>query len=148
MKFTTKDIQKLREMTGAGIMECKKALESSKDFDGAVKKLGERGTLVAEKKGGRKTGAGFLKTYIHNDRVGVILEARAETDFAVKSPPFQEFAHEVVMQIAAMGPDDVECLLKQPYIKDDSKTVQDILKDCIAKVGENVKIERFCRYEI
>lgn len=147
MKFTTKDIQKLREATGAGVMDCKKALESSKNFESAVKKIGERGAVIAEKKGDRKTGAGFLKTYTHNDRVGVLLEIRAETDFAVKSAPFQEFAHEVAMQVAAMNPENVEGLLEQPYIKDDSKTVQDVLQGCIAKVGENIKVERFCRYE-
>lgn len=143
------DIQKLREETGAGIMNCKKALEEA---EGALEKAKEiikkQGVVIADKKSERKTGAGFLETYIHNSRVGVLMEIRTETDFAVKSEPFQKLAHELAMQIAAMDPENVEELLEQPFIKDESKTVQDVIKEAIAEVRENINIERFTRYEI
>jgi elongation factor Ts len=140
---------KLREITGAGVMECKRALEKAKgDFDKAVEFIHEAGLLKAESKKERKTGAGLLHSYIHNERVGVILEVRAETDFVVRSEPFKKLAHDLVMQIAAMNPAGVPELLKQPFIKDESKTIADMVKSVTAKVGENIKIEKFCRYEL
>jgi len=142
-------IQKLREETGAGIMNCKKALEeASDDIEKAKEIIKEKGVVIADKKSDRKTGAGFLKTYIHNNRVGVLIEIRTETDFAVKSEPFQKLAHEIAMQIAAMNPKDVEELLEQPFIKDESKNIQEIIKETIAEVRENINVERFTRYEI
>ncbi|MDP3901771.1 MAG: translation elongation factor Ts [bacterium] len=147
--MSTSDVQKLREMTGAGIMDCKRAIEDAKgDIDEAVKLINERGLLKAEKKANRNTGAGFLKSYIHNNRVGVLLELRCETDFVAHSDPFQELAHELAMQIAAMNPDNMESLSQQPYVKDESLTVENLVKNTIAKVGENIKVERFCRYEL
>lgn len=149
MSINKKDIQRLRDMTGAGIMDCKRALEESDgDFDKAVEIVREQGMVIAEKKGDRKTGAGILKTYIHNNRVGVLLELRAETDFAARSEPFRELAHELTMQIAAMDPEDIEALFEQLYIKDESITVEELLKQAMAKIGENIVIERFCRYEL
>lgn len=143
------DIVKLREQTGAGIMECKRALEEAKgDFDKAVEVIRERGLLKAESKKERQTGAGLIYTYVHNDRVGVLMELRAETDFVVRSDPFKVLAHELAMQIAAMSPETVDDLLKQPYIKNESVTVGDFVKETMAKVGENVQIEKFVRYEI
>ncbi len=143
------DIQKLREVTGAGVMECRQALADAQDnFDEAVKLINERGLVKAEKKSGRATGAGILESYIHNNRVGVLLELRCETDFVVHSDPFKELAHNLVMHIAAMAPASIEDLLQQPFIKDDSVTVENLIKGTIAKVGENIKIERFCRYEL
>jgi len=143
------DIQKLRELTGAGVMECKKALESVKgDFDKAVSVINEAGKILAQKKSERATGAGFLESYIHNGRVGVLLELRCETDFVARSKEFKDLAHDLVMQIAAMEPTDIENLLKQNYIKDETIKVEDVIKRVIAKLGENTKIERFCRYEI
>lgn len=142
-------ISKLREVTGAGVMDCKQALdEAGGDFDKAAELIRERGVVIAEKKGGRKTGAGVLESFVHNGRVGVLLELRTETDFVARSEQFLELAHELAMQIAAMAPEDVEFLLKQPYIKDESKKVGDVIKSVIAKVGENIKVERFCRYEL
>ena len=82
------------------------------------------------------------------ERVGVLIEVRAETDFVVKSDPFQELAHELAMQIAAMDPENVQALLDQPYVRDPGKTVEALVKGTIAKVGENITIERFCRYEV
>ena len=140
---------KLRELTGAGVMDCKRALEKAGgDFDKAVEFIHEAGILKAESKKERKTGAGLLTSYVHNERVGVLLEVRAETDFVVRSEPFKEMAHNLVMQIAAMNPADVDELLKQPFIKDDSKTISDMVKGTTAKVGENIKVEKFCRYEL
>jgi elongation factor Ts len=143
------DLQKLRDETGAGVMDCKKALEESNgDMERAKEIIREKGMVIASKKSERKTGAGFLKTYIHNDRVGVLMEIRAETDFAIKSDPFQTMAHELAMQVAAMGPEDVNELLEQPFIKDASKKVEDIVTETIAEVGENINIERFARYKV
>lgn len=143
------NIKKLREMTGAGVMECKKALDDAKgNVEEAVKLIHERGLIKAEKKQGRRTGAGLLEFYIHNERVGVMLEIRAETDFVVRSEPFRFLAHEIAMQIAAMNPDDVPSLMALPYIKDEALTVETFIKRTVAKVGENITITRFCRYEV
>lgn len=146
---SAKTIALLRKMTGAGVMECKKALETAKgDFDKAIAIIHERGLAKAESKSERKTGAGLLETYIHNERVGVLLELRTETDFVARSETFRDLAHELAMQIAAMDPATAEELLKEPYIKDESRTVEDMVKSTIAKVGENIKVERFCRYAV
>ena len=143
------EISKLREVTGAGVMDCKKALREAKgDFDKALQIIRERGAAIAEKRGERKTGAGVLESFVHNGRVGVLLELRTETDFVARSEPFQELAHEIVMQIAAMEPENAEALLKQSYIKDESMDVEGLINSVIAKVGENIKVERFCRYEL
>ncbi len=142
-------IKKLREITGAGVMECKEALrEAAGDFDKAIKIIHERGLAKVEKRAGREAGAGLIESYIHNERIGVLVDVRAETDFVVRSEPFRQLAHEIAMQIAALAPVDVEELLKQPYIKDESKTIGDLIKETIAKVGENIKIRAFSRMEI
>ena len=143
------DIQHLRETTGAGVMECKKAMEDAKgDFDRAVSLIRERGLLKVEKREARETGAGLIESYVHNDRIGVLLDLRAETDFVVRSEPFRRLSHELAMQIAASAPQNIEELLKQPYIKDESRTVEDLIKEVIARVGENIKVNKFHRIEI
>lgn len=130
-------------------MDCKKALEESGgDLNKAEEIIKEKGMAKADKKSERKTGAGLLETYVHNNRVGVLLELGTETDFVVRSKPFQKLAHELAMQIAAMGADDVESLLEQPYIKDAEITIEELIKQTIAQVGENINVERFCRYEL
>lgn len=145
----TSDIQKLREKTGAGVIECKKAIEKAGgDFDKAVAVIHEQGLARAEKKSGRATGAGLLESYIHNERVGVLLELRCETDFVARNSLFRELAHNLAMHIAAMNPEKVEDLLNSPYIKDESMTVEALIKQLISTIGENIQIERFCRYEI
>ncbi len=145
----SRDIQKLREITGAGVMDCKKALEESAgDFEKAKAFIQEQGLIRAEKKAGRETGAGLLETYIHNDRVAVLLELRCETDFVARSQPVKKLAHDLAMHIAAMDPEDTDALLAQPYIKDESQTIENIIKYAIAMVGENIKVARFMRYEI
>ena len=143
------DIQKLRDETGAGVMECKNALEEAGgDSNKAKVIINERGLLKAEKKSERKTGAGVLESYIDNERVGVLLELRTETDFVARSKDFRELAHELAMQIAAMAPKDIDELIKQPYIKDESISVDSFIKGYIAKFGENIQVEKFCRYEL
>src|SRR5271156_5289170 len=95
-------VQKLREITGAGVMDCRKALiEADGDIDAAKKIIGEKGLTKVEKRAGRETGAGLVQTYVHNDRIGVLLDVRAETDFVVRSEPFRALAKELVMQVAA-----------------------------------------------
>lgn len=149
MDIKKEDIQKLRDLTGAGVMDCKRALEEAKgNFDRAVEIVREKGVIIAEKKSGRKTGAGLLEAYVHNNRVGVLLELRCETDFVAHSDPFQELAHELAMQIAALDPKSVEDLLDQAYIRDESIKISDLITRVVAKVGENIKVERFCRYEL
>ena len=142
-------VQKLREATGAGVMECKRALEESGgNFDRAIGIIHERGLIKAQSKAERKTGAGIIESYVHNERVGVLLELRCETDFVARTEPFRDLAHELAMQIAAMNPKTAEELLEQPYIKDESIKVSNLIKRVIAKVGENTRVERFCRYEL
>lgn len=148
-EITAEMVQKLRETTGAGVMDCRKALlEADGDFDRARSIIGERGLAKVEKRAGRETGAGLAYSYIHADRIGVLLEVRAETDFVVRSEPFQALARDLAMQIAASAPANVDELLAQPYVKDESQTVKDIVNDVIAKVGENVVVAQFYRIEV
>jgi elongation factor Ts len=148
-EITAESVQKLREITSAGVMDCRKALiEANGDIDEAVKIIREKGLSKVEKRAGRETGAGLVHSYVHNDRIGVLLEVRAETDFVVRSEPFQRLAHDLAMHIAAAAPKDVEELLAQPYIKDESRTVKDIVNEVIAKVGENVSVAQFSRIEV
>lgn len=143
------DIVKLREMTGAGVMECKKAFEEAKgNFEKAVELIRAAGAARAEKKKERKTGAGLLHAYIHNNRVGVLLEVRCETDFVARAEPFQELAHELALQIAATGAEDPSALLAEPYVKDESRTVKSLVDAVVGQVGENIQVERFARFEI
>lgn len=145
---STELVQKLREMTGAGVMDCHRALaEAKNDLDAAAALIREKGFAKAEKRAGRETGAGLVQSYVHNERIGVLLNVRAETDFVVRSEPFRALAHDLAMHIAAAAPANVEELLKQPYVKDESRTVQDIVNDVIAKVGENVSVKEFYRVE-
>src|SRR3972149_8739375 len=141
------DVIKLRELTGAGVMDCKRALaEASGDMEKAKAFIMERGVAIAEKKAGRKPGPGILESYVHNNRVVVLLELRCETDFVVHSDPFKELSHNLVMHIAAMDPVSPEELLKQVFIKDPSLTIEQLVKGVIAKVGENIEVARFVRY--
>lgn len=149
MSKFTEDIQILREATGAGVMECKRALtEAEGDFEKAKKIIYESGLAKFEKRAGRETGAGLIETYVHNGRIGVMLEVRAETDFVVRSEPFQKLSKELVMQIAAMNPENVDALLDQPYVKDESRNVDSLVKETSAKVGENIRVAQFFRIEV
>lgn len=145
---TAEAVQKLRDMTSAGVMDCRKALiEANGDMDAAAKIIREKGLAKMEKRADRATGAGLVETYVHNDRIGVMLRLSAETDFVVRSEPFKALAHDLAMHIAAAAPANVEALLAQPYIKDESRTVKDIVGDVVAKVGENVTVNEFYRIE-
>ncbi|WP_456384637.1 translation elongation factor Ts [Persephonella sp.] len=195
MAVDAKLVKTLREMTGAGILECKKALEETGgNLEEAVELLRKRGIAKAAKKAGRETKEGLIHAYIHaGGRVGVLLELNCETDFVARNETFKELANELALQIAAMRPQYVSrdtvpkeviekegeiareaalaegkpehiaekiaegkvekflkevCLLEQPYIKDDKKTVEDLIKEYIAKLGENIQVRRFTRYEI
>ena len=148
-EVTAESVSKLREMTGAGVMDCRKALlESNGDMDAAVKLIHEKGLSKVEKRSGNTTGAGLIHSYVHNERIGVLVHLSAETDFVVRSEPFQKLAHDLAMHIAAVDAETLETLMAQPYIKDESKTIKDILNEVIAKVGENITINRFCRMEV
>ena len=143
------DIQKLRECTGAGVMDCKRALEASGgDFEGARAYIAAQGLAKAEKKSERKTGAGMLEAYIHGGRIGVLLELRCETDFVARGDLFKALAHDIALHISAMDPADVPALLMQSFVRDEAITVGDLVKNVIAKTGENVRVERFTRYAL
>ncbi|MEK7479057.1 MAG: translation elongation factor Ts [Patescibacteria group bacterium] len=142
-------IQKLREETGAGIMDCKRAFDEAKgDMVRAKECIKEKGLLKAAKKGERETGAGYLETYVHAGRIGVLLEMRAETDFVTKNEKFRALAHEIAMQIAASAPESKEALYKEPYIKDEKMSVEELVKSAIAEIGENITVAKFTRYEV
>jgi elongation factor Ts len=141
-------VQKLREITSAGVMDCRKALiEANGDVDAAIKIIHEKGLAKMEKRSDREAGAGLVQSYIHNERIGVLLRLNAETDFVVRSEPFKQLAHDLAMHIAAAAPKDIEELLAQPYVKDESRTVKDVVGEVIAKVGENVIVGEFSRME-
>ncbi|MFA5870862.1 MAG: translation elongation factor Ts [Candidatus Paceibacterota bacterium] len=143
------DIKTLREVTGAGVMDCKRALDDAKgDFERAKTLINERGLVKAETKKDRVAGAGLLMSYIHNERVGALLQIHAETDFVVRGDLFKNLARDVAMHIAAMNPETIEELLAQPFVKDESTTVENLIKSVTAKVGENIKVERFIRYSL
>lgn len=154
MAINTKDILKLREETGAGVMAAKKALEEHKDYAKAKEALLKAGLEKAEKKGDRETSAGLVWSYTHNPvvenggTVGVIVKIACETDFVAKTPDFQNLCKEVALQISAMDPKDVKELLAQENIRDSSKTIEDMVKGTIAKVGENIQIVEFARFAI
>ena len=135
------DIQKLRELTGAGIMECKNVLkESGGDLEKAIVLIRERGLAKAEKKQLRATGAGLLESYIHNERVGVLLELRCETDFVSRSEDFRGLAHNLAMHIAAMSPDNVEDLMKATYIINELAALEDLVKQVVGHVVVSVEL--------
>jgi len=142
-------IKELRQETGVSITECKKALEQAGgNFEQAKNKLREWGKDLAEKKSTRKAGEGIIESYIHpNKKVGVLIDLHCETDFVAKSNDFQNLAHEICLQIAAMDPEE-DSLLSQPWIKDETKTIKDLIDEYIAKMGENIEVKNFVRYEI
>ena len=142
-------VKKLRDLTGAGVMDAKIALgEAKDDFDKAVEIIKARGLAKADKKAEREIKAGIIKTYTHNDRVGVVLRVGCETDFVAKSDPFLELVHNLAVHIVAMNPANVEELMAQPFVKDEKTSVENLVKETIAKTGENIKIDEFYRLEL
>lgn len=160
------DVKKLRQMTGAGFMDCKEALlKSNGDFNKAVEILKERGLKIAQKKSTRTAREGRVASYIHHDgRVGVLVEVNCETDFVARCEDFQKFVKDLTLQIASTNPKFLKredapsdlseeeikqfCLLEQPFVKDPLIKVKDYLTSIIAKVGENIVIKRFTRYQL
>ena len=195
MAITTAQIKELREVTGAGVMDCRKALEQANgDFNQAVEFLREKAQTTAEKRSDRVASEGTVELYSHgNGRVGVMVEVNCETDFVARSESFRRFAHEIALQIAASSPlylapenipeevlerereiariraleegkpdsilptiiggriekfKDEVCLLRQPYIRDETITVEQLLLQNVAAIGESVVIRRFARWEL
>ncbi len=163
MQVSVDTIKQLREKTGLGIMECKRALsECEGDIDGAIKMLRSRGVALAQKKSSRSLASGVIDTYTHSGgRIATIVEVNCETDFVARTPDFKGLVHDIAMQVAASDPTYVSadempegeiaeevCLLDQPFIKDPSKKIQDIIVETIAKTGENIGVRRFCRFEL
>lgn len=165
MTITTADIKALRELTGAGIMDSKRALEEAGgDIKRAQDILREKGIASAAKKSDRETEQGIIESYIHSGgRIGAMIEANCETDFVARTEDFKALAHDIAMQVAAMNPrfideseipdgDDVDpqesCLLQQPFIKDPGMTIDELVKELIGKLGENIRIRRFSRFSL
>ncbi len=158
-------IKELREQSGAGIMNCRNALlEAKGDMEKALQILKQQNLFQAQKKAARSTTQGIVEAYIHGGgRIGAMVEVNCETDFVARTDEFKELAHNLAMQVAALSPKfiskeetpegiDIEpsedCLLLQSYIKDEGKTVQDVITEVIAKVGENIKVSKFIRFEL
>lgn len=143
-------IKTLREKTGAGVMDAKKALEEAKgDLTKAIEIIAQKGLTKAASKSEREVTNGRVYAYVHNTgKVGAMVEIACETDFVANTEEFSTLCKEVAMQIASMNPADVEALLAQTYIRDGSKTVGDLVKALIAKTGENMKIVRFVRFAL
>jgi elongation factor Ts len=195
MEITTAQVKQLREATGAGVLDCRKALlETKGDFEKAVVYLREKGLAAAAKRADREARQGVLDLYSHGSgRVGVMVEVNCETDFVARTEEFRRFAHEVALQIAAANPRYVDvadvpaealeaerakarerareegkpekvwdriaegmlekfyteaCLLRQPYVRDETRTVGDLLKEAITTTKENILIRRFTRWEV
>ncbi|MGI9860401.1 translation elongation factor Ts [Moorella naiadis] len=189
------DVKELRERTGAGMMDCKKALaETNGDMEKAIEYLRKKGLATAAKRAGKTANEGLVQAYIHGGgRIGVLIEVNCETDFVARTDDFQELVHNLAMQVAASRPEYVaredvpeevlarekeilkaqalnegkpekvvekivsgrlekfyqeNCLLEQPYIKDMDRTVQDLINEKVAKLGEKVVVRRFVRYEV
>jgi len=143
------DIAKLREETGAGVMEWKKALEEAKgDFGKAKGILATSADAIAKKKAERSTHAGVIEAYVHGGRIGVMIEVNCESDFVAKNEDFKKMVHDLTMQIASMAPKDVTELLAQEFIMDSKLTVDEYMKTLVLKIRENIQIKRFVRYEL
>ena len=142
-------VKELREKTGAGMMDCKKVLtETDGDMEKAIELLRERGIAKAAKKSDRVAAEGIVAAYVADGaKLGSVVEVNSETDFVAKNEEFQKFVSDIAKQIADKNPDTVEELLAQKSISDDTKTVQEVLTDKIATIGENISIRRFARYE-
>tara|TARA_B100000029_G_scaffold269405_1_gene264736 strand:- start:51 stop:557 length:507 start_codon:yes stop_codon:yes gene_type:complete len=166
MEITAEMVKKLRMKTGAGIMASKKALEDSNgDFSKAEQVLQEQGLALAAKKAGRDTSEGVVQSYIHTGgRIGALVEVKCETDFVARTKEFLDLSKNLAMQIAAMNPvyvdrnnvpddekDDFSSegiLLEQAFIRDQNLTVEDIIKEVVSKVGENIIISKFQRFDL
>lgn len=147
--ITASQVKELREKTGAGMMDCKKVLtETDGDMEKAIELLRERGIAKAAKKSDRIAAEGLVTAYVSEDgKVGAVAEVNAETDFVAKNDEFRAFANDIAKQVTVKNPKDVEELLAQTFINDESKTVSEVLTNKIATIGENMSIRRFERFE-
>lgn len=144
--ISLEQLKKLRAETSAGVSDCRQALEDANgDYEKAKKLLKERGIEKAAKKANRQTGSGLIESYVHNMKVGVLVEVRCETDFVARTDDFKKLAHELALQVASMNPKDVKALMASEYIRDPQLTVEALVKQTIAKVGENITVARFTR---
>ena len=165
MSISTENIKELRDQTGAGIMDCRNALlKTEGDMEKASEILKEQSLVRVDKKSQRETSQGLVETYVHTGgRIGAMVELNCETDFVARTPEFQELAHNLAMQVAAQEPlciteeqmpedadtePEIACLLLQAFIKDPEKTIQDLITETAARVGENVRVSRFARFEL
>lgn len=146
MEITTDSIKELRDMTGVSVMQCKKALEEA-DGDSAKARiiLKKHSAASALKKAERTLAAGAIGSYVHDGAIGAMVALSCETDFVAKNPEFGALARDIAMQVAAMDPEDTDALPGQPFIKDESKTVQQLLNEATQKFGERVEVSRFVR---
>jgi elongation factor Ts len=165
MKVSIEAVKELRKRTNVGVGDCNKALlEVGGDMEKAVEFLKQRGAALAEKKRDEVAADGIIEAYVHHTkRIGALVELNCETDFVARTAEFKELAHDLAMQVAAVCPEylacedlppeseadpQVVCLLSQPFIKDPTRTVQQVIAETIAKVGENIRIRRFARFEL
>jgi elongation factor Ts len=165
LQITAEMVKQLRQKTSAGIMDCKEALtKTCGDIEKAYEILQAKGFAEAEKKSQRTANQGLVEAYVHpGGRLGALVELNCESDFVARTDEFKCLAHDLAMQIAALAPqylaaEDIPpgtnvipsqaCLLLQPFIKDPTKTIRDIITEVVAKVGENIKVRRFARFEL
>lgn len=158
-------VKELRELTGAGMLDCKNALEEAGgDFDKAKDILRKKGVALAAKKAERATAEGLVQTYLHHDgRLGALVEINCETDFVARTEDFSKLVQDIALQVAATNPtyvaaEDVPkgtegdakqlCLLLQPFVRDESMTVADMVRETVRKTGENIRVRRFARFEL
>lgn len=143
-------IKQLREETGVSISECKKALEQAKgDFEKAKELLRKLGQKFAEQRKEKETKSGIIDSYIHGGgKIGAMIELNCESDFVARSEDFRKLAHELSLQVSATSAPDIKTFLSQPWIKDESREVKDLINEYSAKFGENIILKRFQRYEL
>lgn len=148
--ISAESVKNLRAKTGASMLECKNALaEAGGEEQKALEILSKRGVEIAAKKAERQIKAGIIDSYIHtNQKIGVLLELGCETDFVARNENFKNLAHELCLQISATNPQDLKELLAQPFIKNPNQTVQGLINETIAKLGENIKIGKFIRFAV
>ncbi len=149
-KYTVEEVKKLREETGAGMLDCKKALEEAGgDYAGALEVVKAKGLAKADKKADRETNEGYIAAYVHsNGKVAALVELLCETDFVARNDEFREVAKEIAMQVAAMSPESNEELLAQETIKREGVTVEVMIKELSGKIGEKIMLGRFHRMMI
>lgn len=142
-------IKQLREQTGAGIMDAKKALEESNgDMTKAVEWVRQRGLAKAAKKADRDAKEGIIANYVHMNKVAAMVEFNCETDFVARNEEFLNLGREIAMQVASMAPENVKELMAQQYNRDPKKTMEELVKELSGKIGEKMEVKRFVRFQV